>query len=181
MAGHTKKKKRGIQLQEKILLVTTFLIGMVAGWYLYITAFAPQFNEFMGNTVAIYEDLVLIGDQYGGIRVGSAPSFQVLKDGSYNYVTNSDTSESEQHHSGTLPSGLWSEVRSVLTTTRLTELARPLSAGNCASMADGIDYKYEITLQSVPYTLDTCSTYLAHDTVAKAALLKLWDYFETHP
>ena len=78
MSGHAKKKK-GIQLQEKILLVTTFLIGMVAGWYLYITAFAPQFNDFVGQTEAVYEDLVVVGDQYGGRRAFDAPSFQVLK------------------------------------------------------------------------------------------------------
>lgn len=182
MSGHTKKKKKhGIQLQDKILLVTTFVIGLVAGWYLYITAFAPHFNQYVGQTEAVYEDLVVVGDQHGGRRIGMAPSFQILKDGSFNYVTQATDGVAENHRDGTVPRAIWSEVKSALTKAKVVDLARPVSGEACASDADGTDYTYTITLQGNEYVLDTCTSNLAHDVAVKTALDKLWNYFETLP
>jgi hypothetical protein len=173
MSGHA-KKKHGVQLQEKILLVTTFIIGMVAGWYLYITAFVPHFNQYVGQTEAVYEDLVVVGDQHGGRRTGMAPSFQVLKDGSFNYVT-----QGTDGREGSVPGSIWNGVKSALTRAKVVDLARPVSGEACASDADGIDYTYTVTLQGKDYVLDTCSSNLAHDAATKAALDKLWNYFAT--
>ena len=181
MSGNTKKttKKKGIQLQEEILIVTTLLIGMVAGWYLYVTAFAPQFDELAGTTEATYEDFVVVGDQYGGRRAGATPSFQVLKDGSYNYIAEASDGSGEIHRDGTLPRALWSEVRTALTPTKVTDLAQDVADGNCASFVDGIDYTYTITLDSTNYVLDTCTTRLSTDEATNIALDKLWNYFAT--
>lgn len=180
MSGHT-KKQHGIQLQDKILLVTTFLIGLVAGWYMYITAFAPQFESLVGKTEAVYEDLVVVGDQYGGRRTGMTPSFQVLKDGSFNYVTQGVNGAAENHRDGTVPRAIWSEVQLVLTRANVIDLARPVTGASCASHADAIDYTYHVTLKGTEYVLDTCTSNLASNVAAKNALDKLWNYFATLP
>jgi hypothetical protein len=172
------KKKRGIQLQEKILLATTFLIGGVAGWYLYITAFAPQFDHLVGQTESVYEDLVVIGEQYG-TQGASTPSFQVLKDGSFNYVTYNAATGEASHKEGTLPRSLWTSVKTDLSRTKLETLQKPVPDVTCAPTADGVNYSYDVTLNSVVYTLNTCTTDLAHDAAAIATLDKLWTYFGT--
>ena len=180
-AKHPKKKQKAMQLQEKILLVTTFLIGLVAGWYLYITAFAPHFNEYVGQTEAVYEDLVVVGDQYGGRRSGMAPSFQVLKDGSFNYVTAGENGTGENHREGTVPRAIWGEVMAALTRAKVTALAQPVNDPMCVSQTDGTDYTYHITLKGTEFMLDTCTTSLGQDAATKASLDKLWKYFATLP
>ena len=175
----TKKKQRGIQLQEKILLVTTFLIGAVAGWYLYITAFAPQFDNLVGQTESVYEDLVVIGEQFGGSSATAAPSFQILKDGSFNYVTYSAITGEASHKEGVVPRTLWTAVKKDLGRAKLEVLAKPVPDVTCVPNAAGMNYRYDITLNSVVYNLDSCTTALSHDSAALATLDKLWSYFET--
>ncbi len=174
-----KKKQTGIQLQEKILLVTTFLIGCVAGWYLYITAFAPQFDHLVGQTEAVYEDLVVIGEQYGSTQTAATPSFQVLKDGSFNYVTYSPETGEATHKEGTLPRSLWTSVKTDLGRVKLEMLSKPVPALTCAPTNGGVNYRYDVTLNSVVYNLNTCSSGLSQDQAAIATLDKLWTYFET--
>jgi hypothetical protein len=173
-----KKKQRGIQLQEKILLVTTFIIGGVAGWYLYITAFAPQFDHLVGQTESVYEDLVVIGEQYGNTQ-GVTPSFQVLKDGSFNYVTYTAVSGEAVHREGALPRSLWSAVKTDLGRAKLETLSKPVPEVTCARTAGGANYSYDVTLNSVVYTLNTCTSALSRDQAAISTLDKLWTYFET--
>ena len=173
------KKKKGVQAQEIILIIVTFFMGIVAGWYLYVTAFAPHFSDYIGQTEAVYEDLVVVGEQYGGIRLGTAPSFQVLKNGSFNYLAYAAEGESARHLDGTLPPALWKTIKADMTRSKLESLAKPTADIECVSAADGIDYTYEVTLNSVVYTLDTCTTNLGHAAATTQTLDKLWTYFRT--
>lgn len=179
MAQKKKHKQRGIQLQEKILLLTTFLIGAVAGWYLYITAFAPQFDHLLGQTESVYEDLVVIGEQFGGSDAAAAPSFQVLKDGSFNYVTYSAETGEASHKEGIVPRTLWTSVKKDLSRAKLELLAKPVPDVTCVPNAAGMNYRYDVTLNSVVYNLNSCTSALGHDPTAMATLDKLWSYFET--
>ena len=173
------QKKTGVQKKDIGLIFMTFLIGIAAGWYLYISAFAPQFNEYLGESEAVYEDLVVVGEQYGGMRLGTAPSFQLLKDGSFSYLPFSETGESAKPIQGTLPRTLLNEIKMELTARNLADLSAIVTDPACASAYDGIDYVYEITLQSEVYTLDTCSTAFTNTSDTGIALDKLWNYFTT--
>lgn len=173
--------KKRIKNQDLGIIAVTFIIGLVAGWYLYVVAFAPQFNEYLGQTEAVYDDLVIEGDQYGGFRTGTPPGFQLLKDGSYTYVPFTAAGTVVEPKQGNLPRALLSEVKTLATRSNLSQWAKPEIASNCASMVDGIDYRYEIILNTVVYNLNTCGTALATDQVANDTLDKLWNYFETLP
>ncbi len=170
--------KLGFKRQDVLALLITFMFGVFTGGYLYLTAFAPQFDTFTGNTEAIYEDLVVVGNQYGGFR-GVPPSFQVLKDGSFRYLGFAETTETAVAKEGVVPSVIWKEVKKTLDANTLYTESRKIEATACDSYVDGVDYRYEITRESVIYSLDTCGTNFSNDSATAIALDKLWNYFET--
>ncbi len=172
------KSKPAFKRQDVITLLITFVFGICTGGYLYLTAFAPQLDKLTGNTEAIYEDFVVVGNQYGGFR-GTAPSFQVLKDGSFRYVGFAETAGAGVPKEGTVPNALWKEVKKTLDANTLYTESRKIEPATCVSYVDGIDYRYEITRDSVIYSLDTCGTNFSADAATAVALDKLWNYFET--
>ena len=60
-SSHGQQSKHGFKSHEFISLLITFGVGVVAGGYLYLTGFAPQFEELSGQTEAVYDDLVIVG------------------------------------------------------------------------------------------------------------------------
>lgn len=166
--------------KDYVVMAVTFLVGVTSGFYLYVTAFAPQFDDFIGTTAEVYEDFVLQGSQYGGDRMGgTAPSFQVLKDGSYRYLPHVAPGEIAEAKEGVLPRTIFNEVKQTLTAEGLNISSQIVTRGDCMSYVDGRDYTYEVTLDGVEYTLDTCTTALTEDSIMKKTLDKLWNYFET--
>ena len=176
-----KGKKKGVKKQDLILIAVTFVMGIIAGWYLYVMAFAPQFNEYLGQTEAVYEDLVLVGEEYRAEGDGTLPSFQILKDGTFSYVPATALGDVAAPIEGTLPRALWNEVKADLTKVRLAKLDAVVAGEGCASANFESDFTYTVTLSSVEYTLDTCTTALATDRSVRATLDKLWKYFATLP
>lgn len=165
--------------QDILSLMVTFAIGVVAGGYLYLTGFAPQLDKITGQSDEVYDHLLIGGSQYGGFRTGTPPSFQVRKDGSFSYVGFISEGETGTAKNGTLPRALWSEVRAVMVSGALYTAATAISVDSCASFVDGVDYRYDIELDTVLYTLDTCGTNLLPDSAMRQTLDKLWNYFAT--
>ena len=178
-ASHGHQSKHGFKRHELLSLLITFGVGVVAGGYLYLTGFAPQFEELSGQTEAVYDDLVIVGDVYGGRRINSTPSFQVLNDGTYRYLPSTPTGETVAAKEGTLPASLLREVKRELTKKSLTADATKVPATNCNSFVDGVDYRYTITLDSANYDLDSCGTQFRVTGNTGVALDKLWIYFTT--
>lgn len=177
MSGHH-KVDRGAKKQDIVIMIGTFFVGIFAGGYFYTTAFAPQFDELTGQTEEVYADFVIEGSQYGGDRAGgTAPSFQLLENGSFRYlpyVVEGDTVEAKE---GVVPRSLLSEVKQILTKEALETAAGPVVRGDCFSYVDGRDFVYKVTLDRINYTLDTCTTALTEDSLVNTALDKLWNYF----
>ncbi|MBY0538123.1 hypothetical protein K2P47_01850 [Patescibacteria group bacterium] len=177
--GHAKKEYKA-STQDWGIMIITFVVGVVAGFYLYATAFAPQFDELLGQTEEVYEDFVLEGTQYGGDRMGgTAPSFQVLENGSYRYLPYAAEGEIAEAREGLIPRALLNEVQQTLTVEALEISSQIVTRGDCMSYVDGRDYSYEVTLDGVEYTLDTCTTALSSGSIINTTLDKLWNYFET--
>jgi hypothetical protein len=177
--GHAKKVYKASR-QDYLVMIMTFVVGIISGFYLYTTAFAPQFDEFMGTTEEVYEDFVLEGSQYGGDRMGgTAPSFQLLENGSFRYLPYVNEGEVAVAKEGLLPRALLNEVKQTLTTDALDISSQIVTRGDCMSYVDGRDYTYNVTLDGSEYTLDTCTTALSTDSLIYATLDKLWNYFET--
>jgi hypothetical protein len=83
-----------IKRQDKLTVLSALLIGIIAGSYLYLVGFAPEFQSGQGvedqdDTV----DFMIVGEMYGGMRAGIPPSFQLEGDGSYRYVPFSNDPE----------------------------------------------------------------------------------------
>jgi hypothetical protein len=179
MSGHAKKEHKASK-QDLIIMVMTFFVGIFAGFYLYTTAFAPEFDEFVGQTEEVYDDFVVEGTQYGGDRMGgAAPSFQLLENGSYRYLPYVGPDEVAEAQEGSIPRALLNEVKQVLTTEALEIASGPVVRGDCMSYVDGLDYTYDVTLDGVNYTLDTCTTALTASSLVSTTLDKLWNYFAT--
>lgn len=177
--GHSAKAYKASK-QDYLVMIMTFVVGVIAGFYLYTTAFAPNFDEFVGQTEEVYEDFVVEGTQYGGDRMGgTAPSFQLLENGSYRYLPYAAGGETPTAVEGTLPRELLNEVKQTLTEEALENSAQIVTRGDCMSYVDGRDFTYNVTLDGFDYTLDTCTTALSSGSIIKTTLDKLWNYFET--
>jgi hypothetical protein len=164
--------------QDIMLIATTALLGLVAGMYLYVVGFAPEFLADNGRDVEEYETLAIEGEVYGGMRAGTPPSFQVLADGSFRYLPFTERGGEVAPQEGTLPRALRNELKTALVATELEAASRPVTPEMCAQMYDGIDYRYHITVEGISYKLDTCGTDFGVDTALGESLGALWTYFE---
>ncbi|MCU0678258.1 MAG: hypothetical protein MUF19_01570 [Candidatus Pacebacteria bacterium] len=169
-----------IKKQDKLMVLSALLVGVISGSYLYLVGFAPEFQS--GQGVATEEevtDFLIVGEMYGGMRAGLPPSFQIEADGSYRYIPFSDNTElPSEALEGALPRALMSELREVLTDDVLIDAAEPETKEMCALMVDGIDYQYIVVRDGVEYELDTCTTRFTNETPAGEALLSVWEYFD---
>ena len=179
MSGHH-KVERDATRQDILIMIVTFVVAVFAGFYLYLTAFAPQFEELAGQTEEVYEDFVLEGTQYGGDRLGGTPpSFQVLENGTYRYLPYTLEGAVVDAREGTVPRSLLNEVKNELTEEVLVTAATIVTRGDCMSYVDGLDYNYSVTVNGENYTLDTCTTNLQVGGTLSITLDKLWNYFAT--
>ncbi len=179
MSGHH-KVTRDATKQDIVIMIVTFIVAVCAGFYLYLTAFAPQFEDFTGQTEEVYEEFMIVGSQYGGDKMGgTAPSFQVLQNGSYRYIPYTSEGAVVEAKEGSIPRSLFNEVKNALAADSLESAGIIVTRGDCLSYVDGLDYTYFVTLEGESYTLDTCSTNLKSDGSVARALDKLWNYFAT--
>ncbi len=169
-----------IKRQELLSVLVTFLIGFIAGAYLYLVGYAPQFQASQGVDDAETSELVIVGQMYGGMRVGLPPSFQVNEDGTYRYLPFSENPDVPAPAvSGELPSDLRRAVVGALSERALTAAATEVTPEMCAQMVDGVDYRYLISFGGTEYRLDTCGTDFSHEAGMGPVLMELWTYFDT--
>jgi len=165
--------------QDILSILITFVVGMVAGAYLFFTGFAPQFLAHNGATDTTYSEFTLTGETYGSCsRTGSCPSFQILSDGSFSYLSSTIFTGTATIE-GNLPGTLLNELRLKFTLTALENGSRSVKVASCASYVDGLDYRYEVILESVVYDLDTCGKNFSVNSELGVTLDKLWNYFAT--
>ena len=165
--------------QDIISILVTFTIGLIAGGYLFLTGFAPQF--LAGNTATenIYSDFSINGYTYGGcLRAGACPSFQLKSDGTFGYLPQG-ASASIKPVTGKISASTMREIKKLFVSTTLKDASQKVQTSNCASYSDGLDYRYEVTIQGVVYNLDTCGTNLSSNAKLGITLSDLWQYFAT--
>ena len=164
--------------QDLVSVLLTFTVGVIAGGYLYLIGFAPQFIPTGVPGSQAYDELTITGEQYGGCQMTRAcPSFQIRADGSYRYAQGSTADERVSVREGRLPNSLRRDVLDVMRTPLLEESAEPVERDACPSYADGADARYDVSKDGERYRLDTCHTALSPDTEPGRTLAKLWNYF----
>jgi len=164
--------------QDGLSILITFVIGLVAGSYFYVTGFS--FKTFTVATQDTYEDFAIVGESYGncGLNDGCM-SFQLIADGTYRALPDSQDVEEGVVKEGDITGSLRKELQKNINISALEKQSKKVSATNCASGAQGIDYGFRITLDGKDYLLDTCKTSVDYDSKAWNSLAKLWNHFET--
>ncbi|USN87804.1 MAG: hypothetical protein H6779_05415 [Candidatus Nomurabacteria bacterium] len=162
--------------QDTLSVLITFVIGLVAGGYYYITGFS--FKDSDVSTKDTYSDFAIVGKAYGNCQSDGCLSFQLLSDGTYRVLLNkADVGEVSKE--GVVPKTLRKELTDNIETLALKQLSKKVSTKNCSSMEGGVDYNFKITRAGTDYELDTCKTNINYNTEAWSSLAKLWNYFET--
>lgn len=163
---------------EIITLVFTFVTGLCAGMFLYVTVFAPTVEEqaqvWQGSSSG---DWTITGEMYGGcMRTDTCGSFRLTNGSSFEYLP---VAESEVQK-GRLPHDVRKMLQETLTEDFLIEASQEVHATSCSSFVDGIDYRYTVMLDGISYVLDTCSSVFALEEGAQTVMLDIW-YFMENP
>ncbi len=161
-----------------ISILITFVVGVVAGGYLYLTGFAPIESEVAVPDGQELEQFVIVGDIYGGCR-NNCPSFRVINDGSYRFLYTPTIGGSQKTREGKLPYALFKKLRSVATASELEKQSQKMEPADCSSYSDGFDVLYEITLNGKLYVINSCGSAADGKSALWLSLQGVWDYFET--
>ena len=166
--------------QEVLSILITLVMGIFAGFYLYIVGFSPLFYFDTTPDQEEIAALTIVGEAYGGCQMsGTCPTFRVANDGSYRYLYTPGVGESQIVREGRLPFALQRELRQAVVPARLASQALPVVPATCNSYVDGIDVRYTVTLAGDTYELDSCGTAVVVSEYPWAALAKIWNHFET--
>ena len=155
-----------------ITLGLTFVTGVFAGMFLYVTTYAPQYAEQGPKT----ESLSITGSMYGGCDDrGTCPSFHLSNNGAYQYLSDGDGSK----ETGKIPVEVLTQLKDAITASDLQTFSKARAIRNdCVSYVDDIDYTYSIAIQNKRYEIDTCKTNFSHQTSLQKAFVELWIYMD---
>lgn len=163
--------------QDIISIFITFAVGIFAGAYLYLTDFASVVSKVTVPDVEEAFEFSIVGDVYGGCRE-ACPSFQVVNDGAYRYIYTPEAGQAQILRQGTLPTQLQRQLRTTLTKEELLKQSKTLTPALCNSYTDGIDVKYEVTIDGEVYIIDSCGTAVDGESQLWTTLGSVWDYYE---
>jgi len=156
-----------------VTVLSTCVIGFSVGVYMYFAGFVPQFLLSDATTAAQYDVFTVVGEQYGGCaRASQCAAFQLLSDGTLSFVVGTNPPLIGQLSRSELRT-----LQAALSPTVVQQAAESVRSQDCISYRDGVDYYYEVTLDSTTYVLDTCTTALLSEPAAAAALDNVWNYF----
>jgi len=161
--------------KDLVLLISTFLMGMIAGGYLYVSAFAPSVESLLPDKDVRSSSFVIEGEMYGACEEDdSCASFQLIDGRDYHYIS----SPKDAVNQGRLDAAYRRVLLHALPVDVLEQNSKRSAQANCASSRGSIDYSYVITKDNEEYILDTCSTLLYSDQELQNLLSDLWFAFE---
>jgi hypothetical protein len=159
--------------QDKISIIITFIFGAIVGSYLYFAGFATTFTLPEADTNEAYADLVITADSYGKCEEeDNCFAFQIIGDGSYRAIF--DVTGERIVKEANISSALNQELKATLLPADLaldsTLLVDPL----CTEVVNDTYFRFNISLASTTYTLDTCTTAIRYDSPVWTVLRKAW-------
>ena len=155
---------------------STFVMGIIAGFFFYLTVYAPAYKNDVASQEQQSKDAVVVeGQMYGGCSsANSCASFRLLDNHSYNYQPYPGADIEKQK----LPSDIAKTIFDAIGTDAFYNAEEQVTPANCASNSDGLDFTYTISLDGDTYTLDTCKTALAHNLPLQQVFIKAWDFMQ---
>lgn len=164
--------------QDKISILLTFVVGLFAGSYLYVTGFATTFEPPEASSENIYTQFVITGESYGVCdTTNTCLSFQVLENGAYRALLETTDSNTPLTKEGTIPWSLKRDLAETLTAEVLARESRVRPFPVCKYGEDADNYRFQVTKDQVSYTLDTCTSMMDFEGEAWLTLAKLWNHF----
>jgi hypothetical protein len=163
---------------DLVSILFTAGVGLIAGAFLYVAHFSKLIGSDNVPTERTIEKLTIISEAYGGCG-SDCPSFQVVADGSYRYQYAPAVGAEKIIKSGTLPLEVQYKVKKSLDAAALIAQSEPEAQTVCNSRQGGVDIKYNITLESSVYNLDSCGTAVNDQSDLWVALSSMWNYFAT--
>ncbi len=159
----------------------TFVMGLFAGGYLYLVGFSTliKFDAVPEVQEMSVVEMEIVSEVYGGCR-NNCPLFRLDNKGSYRYLYTPEAGAAQIVREGSLPLSLQRELRSALSISQLTNQSKLITPIACNSYVDGIDVKYEITIDGKEFVLNSCGTAVEGGGALWSALAKIWNYFETN-
>jgi hypothetical protein len=164
--------------QDVWSIIFTFVVGAFGGGYLYVAHFSKIVAPDSVQTQTQAAAFVIESEAYGGCKA-DCPSFQVQGDGSYRYQYAATVGAQKTIKSGTLPLEVQRVVKQVLETKSLVAQSQPAKPTACNSNSDGIDIRYNITIDGAQYNLDSCGTAIDDKSDMWNGLAQIWNYFKT--
>jgi len=165
--------------QEISSIIITFLMGLVAGAYLFIYGFSTTFKLPEVTTDDAYTQFVVTGEGYGACDVlDQCLSFQVLENGKYRAILENGDNE-PLIKEGSIPRKVNQQLKKNLTAGILNQQSQPLPTSNCRYGPEANNYRYQVSVDLVNYTLDTCQNQIDYNGQAWLSLVGLWNYFTT--
>ena len=168
----------GLKKNDTLSILITFVVGFVAGGYLYIAHFSKLLGAVDIPTESASENFTLVGEAYGSCG-DVCPAFQLLNNGSYRYQFTPVRGEPKQILEGTLPLDIQRAVKKSLTEKTLAVQSQKITPKDCNSYQGKIDVKYTITLDGTTYLIDSCGTAVDGASDAWESLSSIWSYFES--
>ena len=164
--------------KDYFILGLTFLTGMFAGAYLYITSFAPDYQQ---DAIQQTEEMVFLlqGQKRGGCNKDGdlCPSFELRKNRSYSYVPQYlDGVDQEEVIHGKLGKDKFDTLIAYVDALDLAELEKK-TTGGCSALYD-TNYAYNMVYEGKSYTYDTCNTKFKNSVLA-TKLYPLWTRLAT--
>lgn len=131
---------------------------MFSGAYLYVTSFAPDYQQSDVEELAEI-DFRIQGQMIGGCAMaGVCPSFVLNQNRLYEYVPAYKLQDGEPEKiTGKMDVESFKAVVAKVQASNMEILTKGNSL-NCDSYVDGIDYSYHVTLDGEMYDLNTCGT-----------------------
>lgn len=150
-----------IPKKDKQLIIATFLFGIFTGFFLYVTVFAPAYNDGLLPDMPRNQSnvITITGVQYGPCLDSgmTCPSFELDTDGVLRSIGPTPLSEPEVVEETQLPRALVGDVRQKLQEVDWALVTEPRFGGDCG-MTELNEYRYVVTMGEVTYIIDTCAT-----------------------
>ena len=165
--------------QDLLTILITFGMGLFLGFYVYLAGFAPTSERVSTAIEEASDSLVITGEAYGGCqRVGNCSTFNIANDGSYRYLYTPLGSNEPVMREGVLPFALQQQLDRHVVRPALEAQSRSIEPVFCESFVDGIDVRYDVSLNDVDFRLNSCGTDVVADSPLWQALSNIWTYFE---
>jgi hypothetical protein len=153
-------------------LLLTFLMGMLAGVYIYFVTRTPAANQTISSeTNRGYE---IVANTYGGCERAGCNSLRIQDDGSYTYlVSRMDTMYSRYEDS--LSKRQIADLEERMSETSFETIEESMFEGECPTAYDAVAYRFVIRYEGTTHNLDSCVVSLDNEPLFE----EVRQYFDT--